>query len=565
MKRLSTKNTSEEQKKIIEAPKRLNLLSAIEQIVELSEGSNLSEQFFKDASRYIGYVGRKMRLTPIQTVLFALFVDKSDDSRIQISEFVSHLRCRMVRIIRYMGEVDELERRKLVICCRERRQKSYRVSSQVIEALKENRCYEPVPRKDLSCDELFDELADLFEQRDDSELTYEALVNEVHTLFDANPELGFVRRLRAYDLCEWDWILLVFICHKLVNDDDDTICGRDFDDLYESKSVFRLQERELVKGQNDLMRLKLVEYANSDGFADRNNFKLTKAAQGSLLAELNVSVRQASSSKELILHGSLPAKTLYYNERETQQINQLASLLSREHFDGIRARLAESGMRRGFACLFYGVPGTGKTETVFQLARRTGRDIMQVNFAALKSCWVGESEKNVKELFDKYRTLVETSEVTPILLFNEADAIIGKRQEGAERAVDKMENSIQNIILQEMETLDGILIATTNLAANMDKAFERRFLYKIEFARPCLRAKQAIWQAMLPDLKDAEAAELAARYDFTGGQIENIARKQTVEKILNGTERVGFESLKQYCDSEVIVSPDRRRKIGFQA
>ena len=112
--------------------------------------------------------------------------------------------------------------------------------------------------------------------------------------------------------------------------------------------------------------------------------------------------------------------------------------------------------------------------------------------------WVGESEKNIKQIFDSYRQKVEEFKMTPILLFNEADAIISKRQEGAERAVDKMENTIQNIILQEMELLDGILIATTNLAQNMDKAFERRFLYKINFTKPTLEARISIWHEMIP-------------------------------------------------------------------
>lgn len=125
---------------------------------------------------------------------------------------------------------------------------------------------------------------------------------------------------------------------------------------------------------------------------------------------------------------------------------------------------------------FYGTPGTGKTETVLQIARKTGRDLIQVNVSEVKSMWVGESEKNIKGIFDDYKQKVKQSVKAPILLFNEADAIIGKRQVGAERAVEKMENSIQNIILQEIEQLDGILIATTNLAENMDKAFERRFL-----------------------------------------------------------------------------------------
>lgn len=553
-----------EEKKAVEEPKQLNLLTAIEQIVERSEGSGLSEEFFKDAHRYIRYVSRKMRLTPVQAVLFALFIDKSDDSRIRISELASHFRCRMVRIIRHMSDIDVLEQRKLVICCRQKREKTYRVALPVIEALKENRCYEPAPAKITTCDDLFAELEDLFEQRSDEELTYDALEKEVCILLDSNATLHFVRQLESYRLGDWDRMELIYFCHMLVNNDDTNICGRDFEDLFDSKNIFRMQERELVKGYSDLMEQKLVEYVNNDGFADRNNFQLTAKVKEELLSELNLCDRQANAGQELIKGETLPYKALYYNERETAQIEQLASLLSRERFDEVRRRLAENGMRQGFACLFYGAPGTGKTETALQLARRTGRDIMQVNFAQLKSCWVGESEKNVKELFDKYRALAKKSEVTPILLFNEADAIIGKRREGAERAVDKMENAIQNIILQEMETLDGILIATTNLTQNLDKAFERRFLYKIEFERPDLRSKQAIWQTMLPDLSEADAAELASCYDFTGGQIENIARKQMVEKILNGTEHVALSTLKQYCDNELIATPDKPRKIGFR-
>lgn len=563
MKRLNVTQQATEEKTTLAEPKRLNLLTAIEQIVELSEGSNLSEEFYVKARRYVRYVAKKLSLTPVQVVLFSLFVDKSDDSCIRISDFATHLRCRTVRIIRYMSDIDVLEKRKLVICCRQRREKTYRISMPVIEALKENRCYEPQLRGGLTCEELFDELDDLFEQRDDSELTYDALVGEINTLFDNNDSLEFVRRVRSYDLAEWDWVLLVYFCHLFVSNDDDNIGPHDFDDLYESKSIFRLQERELVQGHSDLMRRKLVEYVNSDGYADRNAFKLTDQAKEELLGELNIGKQQANPDKDLLKHVTLPAKQLFYNEREARQIDQLAALLSPDRFDDIRSRLAASGMRNGFACLFYGVPGTGKTETVYQLAKRTGRDIMQVNFAALKSCWVGESEKNVKALFDRYRTLVTKCDTVPILLFNEADAIIGKRQEGAERAVDKMENSIQNIILQEMESLDGILIATTNLTQNMDKAFERRFLYKIEFERPSLEAKQAIWQSMLPDLTAEEATELASAYDFTGGQIENIARKQAVDKILRGVERVDIETLRQYCDSERIASPEKRRRIGF--
>jgi len=233
-----------------------------------------------------------------------------------------------------------------------------------------------------------------------------------------------------------------------------------------------------------------------------------------------------------------------------------------EKYKKIRERMQKTGFRTGFACLFYGGPGTGKTETAYQLARETGRDIMVVDVPQIKSKWVGDSEKNIKALFDRYREQVKKCKTTPILLFNEADAIIGIRKQGAQSAVDKMENSIQNIILQEMETLDGIMIATTNLTQNLDSAFERRFLYKIKFEKPDAEVRQKIWQMMMPTLSEADAHVLATGYDFSGGQIENISRKATINAILHGEESNDLVRLTSYCKSEHLDTK-ADRKIGF--
>ncbi|MBR1503829.1 MAG: ATP-binding protein, partial [Prevotella sp.] len=180
----------------------------------------------------------------------------------------------------------------------------------------------------------------------------------------------------------------------------------------------------------------------------------------------------------------------------------------------------------------------------------------------IKSKWVGDSEKNIQQLFDDYRQLVAQSDVAPILLFNEADAVIGRRREGADNAVEKMENAIQNIILQEMERLDGILIATTNLTENLDRAFERRFLYKIEFHHPSTEAMKHIWQTMLPELSAEDAAQLSEAYNLSGGQIENISRKHIVDTILSGSQ-VTLEKLQTYCREELSFSNKGTHRIGF--
>ena len=244
------------------------------------------------------------------------------------------------------------------------------------------------------------------------------------------------------------------------------------------------------------------------------------------------------------------------------QLEGLTEMLDENHYRNICSRLKDKGHRQGFACLFYGAPGTGKTESVLQLARKTGRDIMQVNISQVKSMWVGESEKNIKAIFDRYRAVAKNSKRVPILLFNEADAVIGIRKENAERSVDKMENSIQNIILQEMESLDGIMVATTNLVQNLDDAFERRFLYKVKFDKPELTQRAKIWQSMMPDLSEKTAEHLAAAYDFSGGQIENITRKCDIESILYGNDYVTDEKIEQYCREEKIIKKGSTR-IGF--
>ena len=236
---------------------------------------------------------------------------------------------------------------------------------------------------------------------------------------------------------------------------------------------------------------------------------------------------------DVIKAKDLTAKKMFYVEENQRQVEELRSFLEPNQYHEIRERMHQNGFRTGFACLFYGGPGTGKTETAYQLARETGRDIMIVDVPQIKSKWVGDSEKNIKALFDRYRELVRKHEASaaPILLFNEADAIIGIRKQGATSAVDKMENSIQNIILQEMETLDGIMIATTNLTQNLDTAFERRFLYKIKFDKPDAAVRQRLWLSMMPTLSDTNAYILATGYDFSGGQIENISRKATINAI----------------------------------
>lgn len=541
-----------------------DLLYHMEKVVEELKDSQLSKEFFKKAAPHIRYVSKKLDMTQEQSVLMSLFIDKSDHNPIYISELTEYMKCRTVRIIRYMPDIDELERRGLVRCSRSERRLSYRVPIEVINAFKNNENYIPRNIHDLSCSDLFAELQDIFMERDDCELTYEGTVEKVKYLLECNRHLVFTSRILSYRFDDDDLCLLILFCHLFVNNTDDRIRFHDIEFLYKDTRRFSRLKCRLQCEEHILQEEKLIEFSGEDGFKDRDTFKMTSEAKSFLFPELKIpSMDNDKKRGDMIRHEDISPKQLFYDKSITAQIQELGGLLDEKHYKDVCSRLKANGFRSGFTCLFYGAPGTGKTETVLQLARQTGRDIVQVNVSEIKSMWVGESEKNIKNLFDLYRQKVKEMAIAPILLFNEADAIIGKRQEGAERAVDKMENSIQNIILQEMESLEGILIATTNLAQNMDKAFERRFLYKIKFTKPTLEARTAIWKSMIPSLSEEIAHALANKYDFSGGQIENIARHYAIDNILHGAKAGELTTLTEHCDNERLEKDGIKRRIGF--
>ena len=535
------------------------LLQAIEKVVELAEDSKMSDEFMLKAAPEIGLLADSFGITERQAVLFCVCMEKGPN-RVDYSDLASFLDLNKIGVLSYASDIDALVRRRLLKFRDVKDEDDFDIPTVVIRSLKHNEVYQLPERKGLDCAAMFELLDQWFEDLDDDTISPHDLCEELQTLFEDNPQIGFVKHLREYYLNSEDEMMVTYFAHRLVNRDDDDIRFGDIEDLYGSKADFINAKGKLRNGEHKLQKKKLIEHKCVDGLADVTRYKMTEAAKRELLAEMKINAAEEKLANMLDA-SKLTHKQLFFPKDIQRQVEELGSFLQPENYQKIQERMKEKGFRYGFACLFYGSPGTGKTETVYQLARQTGRNIMVVDVPQLKSMWVGQSEKNVKGLFDRYREQVKKAKLTPILLFNEADAIIGKRKSGAENAVDKMENSLQNIILQEMETLDGIMIATTNLQENLDKAFERRFLYKIKFDKPTEEARACIWRSMIPDLSELDVHTLASKYDFSGGQIENIARHYAIDNILHGQSEDVLSMLITHCDNERMDNTPR--KVGF--
>lgn len=543
---------------------KLTVLEAIEKIVILSNDSKLSDSFIKEVTPYLQVVADKQGISNMQALFLSLFLERSTCScKTDLSDVAEILDCRAVTILKYQTILDDLVRKQFIRMSHDYNDEiHYFVPKKVIMTISQNKKFEREPYKCDDAKTFLEKFYDLTHSLYEEEINHDIFYEEMDQLFSENEDNPFVKSINKMRLNNVDRMLLTHFCRHLAIHHDAVLSADNLAFLLKDDREKKMLTEVLELGKHIFQKKKLIEYDFNDGFEDRSNYRLTARAINRLLKGFKIKTKDKPVASDVIISKHIMEKELFYDGKTISQVKELEGLLSEENYKNVRERMKSQKMRCGFACVFYGSPGTGKTETALQLARKTGRNILQVNISEVKSCWVGESEKNIKAIFDRYREQVKRTKVTPILLFNEADAVIGKRREGAERAVDKMENSIQNIILQEMETLDGIMIATTNLEQNMDKAFERRFLYKIKFNKPSLEARSSIWKSMIPDLSHDDCTLLASKYDFSGGQIENIARHFAINSVLHGEEKNRIDSLCEYCDGEKFEKKEYR-KIGF--
>lgn len=291
--------------------------------------------------------------------------------------------------------------------------------------------------------------------------------------------------------------------------------------------------------------------------------ELTERGIYELLVELDDSKKRLLADGGIVTIPHLKpegirAQELLFSEDMKRQIDPIRKSISPEIQDKIKQVI--KGKDYFLSALFYGIPGSGKTELCYQIAKENDLPIMVVDVAEIQSKWVGDSEKNARKVFSDYRKLCRQTKKKCILLFNEADALFAQRIT-VNTSVDQMNNSLKNIFLEGMEQLEGVLLATTNLSVNLDPAFERRFLFKVKFELPDIATQKSIWNSYFPELSNEETLSLAKRFSLSPGQIANIQRKQIIEQILY-PEKNKFETI-SYIASNERLNHDSSGRMGF--
>ncbi len=201
---------------------------------------------------------------------------------------------------------------------------------------------------------------------------------------------------------------------------------------------------------------------------------------------------------------------------------------------------------KGLLCLFSGPPGTGKTMAAGVIAREIGLDLFRVDLSAVVSKWIGETEKTLARIFD------EAERARAALLFDEADSMFGRRTE-QKTSTDRYANLEVNYLLQRVEDYDGLVILTSNFEENIDDAFKRRLRFSIHFPFPDAKARERIWQVLIPKeaavVKRIDFGDLAERFELAGGNIKNAVLRAAFDAAQEETS-IGYQHLIRAAQEE---------------
>ena len=545
-----------------------NIILALETIYKTAEKSELKLDVFATIPVEIKRVCDYFEVNTIEAILLATCFVKSCFNVVELPEIIKHFGLENHSFLIYLENFNLLTFKSIVIKTENRNsENNYKLSQHIYDYILAQKS---IPKelleikiKENTFSEFLSDMDILSNLKDDEKINYYYFIQKLKDLLNANIHFKLtefaIKNLELVDsFVFFDTILDAMNCGE---NDFNTSLQSTVDDFYERKRDSFKYINNFLEEKTTLNLLDLIE-KDSNSFSNRHRIQLTQKAVSMLKEWEGISLEFVEKKdKRLIYHDQIQKRNLFYNSGEELQLEPIKKSFSNTAFTILQSRLKSKNMSAGITVLLYGSPGTGKTETVYQLAKKHNRPIFKVEISETKSMWFGEIQKLLKKIFTDYYNFKKTQKICPILLFNEADAIIGKRKSAGSSSVSDTENAIQNVLLEELENFDGILFATSNLVANLDSAFEHRFLFKVKYENPSTENAAKIWRSKLPILSENEALQLASQFSYSGGEMENIARKSIMDEIVFGT-KPNFERILSFCENEKWNSKPKNT-IGF--
>lgn len=493
-------------------------------------------------------------------VILCYFIEKklSNDPRVSFSRAVKHFQLSLADCQQLSGTLELLSKKHLIVPA----DRNYRNNEK--EYVLSQNCFTAIltcnrklirGRREVSMASFLKEFDTIVSNRKD--YPEDELMGMLFTIIDDFSTVEEIGWLRQQKFSRQDEVLMCLAIRSYILYDQALEIENAVKVLAnDSFSRYQLQ-KELLSGKNRLIREEYLVF-DIDFFAFQDMKLSARSLAG--MCSFHDGVKKPVRLKMLSLLSpeSLPDEPYLHENAELKQIEQL---VNRENYEKIRSRVTR------LTVLLTGAPGVGKTSFVNQLAKKCDRPILTANIAGILSSFVGESEKNIVQLFKEAEMAYREFEVTPIIIFDEAESLLYSRHSKSGSAVDQMSNNIISLLLMCLDKFRGILICCSNFdfsKGRFDPALHRRFHSVVQLKSPSRNVLKSIFNHYFPNTEEMFVDSFLNEYQFiTPSQIRNLSEKLEIRRMFCENSKPE-ELLREIAENDLaFFVRNQSRSIGY--
>lgn len=549
----------------MESTQPTNVLLFIEKIITMIRSNTYEFSEMRNKSHEVNCLTNLLGINTTELAIFCLIVESTIlQDLISANDFLKMYDNKISKMKWVNDALDVLIKKGFIVSVQGERQfrnqhkKGYKVAENMYAVLMSNDFSKLEQSQVSTFTEFVNRIGELLAQRSEDDFDAQTFLMLFRREYYAPAKIKELEWIRAFGLTDYEalmyFILISFFLEKHEGADLDYLIT----EVESNRAKQKTMRNKVLNGSSGLIKNELLYLEECDLVLDEYVRLSEKSIKALFPEQLKLSKKKIFDTASTLESMDIKEESLFYNSKEREQIQTLYEVLQPTFYDVLTQKLREHHMAEGVCILFDGYSGTGKTATAHQLAKATSRALFHVNTEKITDKWLGNTEKNVKKIFDEYRDFSQKCDQTPILLFNE-DSIFSNRVQ-VSASIDRTHNSMQNLLLEQMENFQGIMIVTTNAADRWDKAFERRFLYRVFFDKPSTSTQFAIMSKAFPEFNPVALQSLLQRYPLNGGQISNVRKKYFIQSIISSS-KTSVELLEKICLEE--VGQKTNLKLGF--
>lgn len=371
-------------------------------------------------------------------------------------------------------------------------------------------------------------------------------------------------------------IFLVLLKEEYSNEDEILRDSNTLISMISKDEMHKLKNRTLLEENAKLMSLGLIDYDEILGATSINKsyFICEDVLYGIMHPQKNDKKTKKAMLENMVKESEIfeliepntDIDDVVLNPKIKVVLNSILKQLDKDVINKLSSWGIKTKKGVDAKIIFYGPAGTGKTMSALSLAKSLKKQVLSFDCSKILSKYVGESEQNVRKIFDTYKSICNEAKIEPVLLLNEADQFLSSRMESGTSSADKMHNQMQNIFLEQIERFEGVLIATTNFLQSLDSAFSRRFDFKIEFKKPNFNERLIIWQKIMPENANFEenfSLNELAKFELSGAQITLVLKNTALKVAVRDDDVFTLRDFVDEIKKEQISAFDSDKKVGL--